>query len=431
MTTPETAQAQRPSTLPKILHKIAYSERVGKFCAWLTSPIAKCCKSKRLQFWFGSPQKTSPELGDHPLVKLTKVTPSTSRYVAGVKKTVAIISIGFLLLINLPQAGAVFDNLQDYLKPTVCVQNDNFKRCCTIQDNMHISCCVTDNLVGIEVCKDYLVTMPERASIPFQDLSRIKDQCSADLTSEARMIRKEFDEHILPKMEPVSKEIRALFEQIGRTAPKMRCAKNCGDVTITLPTNSTSHELPHFLEKFQKSLDSVGIPHDAPLSIEFSPSYQTDYFLDAGIYTHYLNDTRECPKVIAELNLYHNLFEFLSVDEIFATVNHELGHLVFRLRKLAQSSFELPKPPAYESEEYYHERYVDETFADLVSNLLSKHDSNQMSYLRQHVDLKEKNSRAQQEDSMSCISNGVRTHPPFVCRVAYADTIQNQLDDLS
>src|SRR5579872_6532680 len=93
MAVPETAQAQPPSTLPKFLHNIAYSERVGKFCAWLTSPIAKCCKSKRLRRWFASPQATSPELGEHPLVKLTKVTPSTSRYVAGVKKTVAIISI--------------------------------------------------------------------------------------------------------------------------------------------------------------------------------------------------------------------------------------------------------------------------------------------------------------------------------------------------
>jgi len=400
MVAPETAQAQRPSTLPKILHKIAYSERVGKFCAWLTSPIAKCCKSKRLQWWFGSPQQTSPELGDHPLVKLTKVTPSTSRSVACVKKSVAILSIGFLLLINLPQAEAVFDNLQDYLKPTVCVQNDNFKRCCTIEDNMHISCCVTDNILGIEVCKDYLVTMPETASVPFGDLSRLKDQCSADLTSEARMIRPEFD---------------GIMQEVEQ-----------GEVpTIAIPANVASGS-PNFLKKFQESLESIGIPLDAPIYVAFPKSSESDTILAAAMYANveridYLYN-RYPSSGLATMHLRSNLLEYFSVDEIFASINHELGHLLFKIRKLADSQFGMwtPLNPATFD-------FNEEMFADLVSSLSSKKDVDQTSFLRQHVALRETNSHLKEDDHLPCLVNCMWAHPPLLCRIAYSDSIQNQL----
>jgi len=396
MTSQETAQAKTQSSLPKILHNIAYSERVGKFCSWLFKPVTRCCKSERVRSWFTSPQATSPELGDHPLVKMTKVKPATSTGFKRFKQAVAIISIGFLVLFTLPQANAFFqNNLQDYLKPTVCVQNDSFKRCCTIEDNMHISCCVTDKILGIEVCKDLLVTMPETASIPFGDLSRIKDQCSADLTPESRMIRQEFD-GIMQRIE-------------SRKSP-----------SITIP--NALDAAPQFAHVIQGYLENLGIPRNAPLCVVFPRSKNTTIFLDAELFKTPIDDRSYYGKRypaggLATLHLRSNLFEYLSVDEILAVTGHELGHLLFHLRNTAQKylfqSKEISDLPGHN----------EEIFADLVGGLLSTQ-GHQTAMVKQHLALTDKTSE-------ECAVKNLVDHPPHVCRNAYLDNVQNQLEELS
>jgi len=404
--------SSRSSSLPKILHKIAYSERVGRFCSWLYTPISDCYKNERLRSWF----KKAPLESEDPLVTGTKVHKSTSTRVGRVKKSLAIISIGFLLLCNLPQAGAFVNNLKNFAQPTVCLENDTMKRCYTIEDNMHVSCCVTDKILGIEVCKDYLITMPETASIPFRDLSRMKDQCSADLTDETREIRQDINIHVLPK-------------GIDFRGIKNFCFFNCGDTVIQLPTKSITFLT--FVEKLQKSLDAIGYPRDVPLSIKFlRPDNPTDILiLDAGMEIDYIGShvAERCSSIPVSISLSHTYFEYLSIEEIFSSINHELGHVVFKLRKFAQF------PPFYKrqsSQRNNFEKYAEETFADLVSNLLSEPNTNQIMFLRRHVALQEPNSRFQPEkDSMSCIPDGTRSYPPYVCRVAFADNIQNQLED--
>lgn len=425
MTESKTVQKQHPSSLPKVLHKIAYSENVGKFCSWLFKPISECCKSERLRSWFKKPLLEAED----PIVTFTKVTPSTSSRVGRVKKSLALISIGFLLLCNLPQAGAFINNLQDFAKPKICLENDTMQRCCTIEDNVHISCCTTDKLMGITVCKDFLMEMPETASIPFQDLSRMKDQCSADLTDETRAIRQELDDNVLPKWGPPSQRVREIYESAGLVPPET-CVKNCDSYFLIrhpIKGRLISFEpfMPHFLKKFQKSLDAIGL--DPYMAIIFKPSQQSSHFLEARIVPEFSGTTTR-PEFRAWLELSHNELQLSSVDEIFSSINHELGHIVFRLRKFAQL------PPSYElqlSQSDKFEQYAEEIFADLVSTLLSEPNTNQIGYLRQHIVFQEPNSPFKpQKDSMSCIPDGTRSHPPMVCRVAYANNIQDQLEDI-
>lgn len=377
----------------------SYRERIGTMCSWLAKPFTACCKKRQLQ-------AEEQEPCNPPVVqsKQHKQAPHNKR-TPRISKKVVVITVGIILLLALPHAGAMFNNLQDFLTPTICVAGEAFKRCCTIVDNAHVSCCVTDNILGIEVCKDYLVTMPETASIPFRDLSRIKDQCSVDLTLESQLIRQEFD---------------GIMQGIER-----------GNNTNVIIPEGVATAPQHFLKKLQESLVSIGIPQEAPLTIVFMSSGNNTIFLDAASYKnpeqYYERFIRSIhDDGLGTIHLRSNLFKYLSVNEIFATLHHELGHLLAMIRKMAKSQLEIPVP--HDPKTFDFRKHNEEIFADLTSALTSAKGADQMSFLRQHVALQGTGHLDEQPDTNNCFVTYWFGHPPSICRIAYLDSIQNQLD---
>ena len=399
---PDYITPESRSTLPRCLQKIMCSKRVGRFCAWLFSPIL-ALSHEDLSYLHQNTRTPASLNGlvQDRLIKFTEVNSTTSTGIKQIKQGVAVIAVVCIFLFCLPTASAktnVWENLEDHLKPNICVEQDQDQRCCTIENDMSVSCCVTSLETSAPVCKSYDFTMPARVSAPFGDISKLKNQCSADLTDETLMIRKEINN--LYKNSRMYIEIPESGTMLSK---KMKSAP------------------PYFLKKFTTALKNIGISADAPLVIVFMRSEPTSDLLDAAIYparlkleTYYSGRYQDGG--LATLHIRSNLLDFFSVDEIFATINHELGHLVHTLRDFAQVIFSEPS-----------QAYNREVFADLISGLLSNPDADQMSMRRQYALSSE--TCDQNNCATDCNILNRSGHPPLLCRIAYLDKIQGQLGE--
>jgi len=398
------AQLEKKSTLPRCLQRIAHSPRVGKICAWLFAPIiALVDKDSSEQ------EKITGYLHQNPRIPgiegALAVSPTTSRGNKFIKQAFSLVAVGFILISCLPTAHAkshVWENLKDHLEPKICMQDISSQRCCTIKDNSHVSCCVTSaKTQGQPVCKSYLFEMPQEVARPsHDDVSKLKDQCSPDLTPENIMIRKEINDcfrHKKPYIE--IPESGSMLSKKIKSAP------------------------PFFLKKFRTVLKNINIPADAPLIITFMGSENTNDLLDAALSVSPFKQDYYYSKTyphggLGTLYLRSNLIQHFSIDEIFAAIHHELGHLIDELRTFAQLSLQAPDQP--------HNR---EVFADLVSALTSKQGADQTSMLRQYTHSCQNSSEIYCETNCSRLYLGA--YPPLLCRIAYLDTVQDQLGSSS